>query len=90
MKPDGSIICNGEDISEKIRTNEISMAASDVSKLKKVRKALVSMQQKIASNKGYIVDGRDICEVVLPDAEIKIFLTASSEERAKRRLLQNE
>ena len=90
MKSDGSIICNGEDISSKIRTNEISMAASDVSKLKNVRKALVAMQQKIASKKGYIVDGRDICEVVLPDAEVKIFLTAGAENRAERRLLQNK
>ena len=90
QNPDNSIICNGEDITDKIRTNEISMAASDVSKLKNVRKALVAMQQKIASKKGYIVDGRDICEVVLPDAEIKIFLTASAEDRAQRRLLQNK
>lgn len=90
QNPDNSIICNGEDITNKIRTNEISMAASDVSKLKNVRKALVAMQQKIASKKGYIVDGRDICEVVLPDAEVKIFLTASAEDRAQRRLLQNQ
>lgn len=90
QNPDNTIICNGEDITSKIRTNEISMAASDVSKLKNVRKALVAMQQKIASKKGYIVDGRDICEVVLPDAEVKIFLTASAEDRAKRRLLQNQ
>lgn len=90
QNPDNNIICNGEDITNKIRTNEISMAASDVSKLKNVRKALVAMQQKIASKKGYIVDGRDICEVVLPDAEVKIFLTASAEDRAQRRLLQNQ
>lgn len=90
MNSDGTIILNGEDISNKIRTNEMSMAASDVSKLKNVRKALVAMQQKIASKGGYIVDGRDICEVVLPDAEVKIFLTASAEDRAKRRVLQNE
>ena len=90
QNPDNTIICNGEDITDKIRTNEISMAASDVSKLKNVRKALVAMQQKIASKKGYIVDGRDICEVVLPEAEVKIFLTASAEDRAKRRLLQNQ
>jgi len=90
MNSDGTIICNGEDISEKIRTNEISMAASDVSKLKNVRKALVAMQQKIASAKGYIVDGRDICEVVLPDAEVKLFMTASAKDRAQRRVLQNK
>ncbi|MBR0462010.1 MAG: (d)CMP kinase [Erysipelotrichaceae bacterium] len=90
MDPDGTIVCNGEDISEKIRTNEISMAASDVSKLGNVRKALVAMQQRIAADKGYILDGRDICEVVLPDAEVKIYLTASAEDRARRRLLQNQ
>ena len=87
--PDGKIFCNGEDISEAIRQNEISMAASDVSKLQNVRKALVALQQKIAEDKGYIVDGRDICEVVLPNAEVKVFLTASAEERARRRVEQN-
>ena len=86
---DGKIFCNGEDISDAIRQNEISMAASDVSKLQNVRKALVLLQQKIAEDKGYIVDGRDICEVVLPFAEVKVFLTASCEERAKRRVEQN-
>ena len=90
MEPDGTIICNGEDITEKIRTNEISMAASDVSKLENVRKALVAMQQRITAGGGYIVDGRDICEVVLPDAEVKVYLTASAEDRARRRLLQNQ
>ena len=88
--PDGRIFCNGEDISDAIRQNEISMAASDVSKLQNVRKALVALQQKIAEDKGYIVDGRDICEVVLPNAEVKIFLTASAEERARRRVEQNK
>ena len=88
--PDGRIFCNGEDISDAIRQNEISMAASDVSKLQNVRKALVALQQKIAEDKGYIVDGRDICEVVLPSAEVKVFLTASAEERARRRVEQNK
>ena len=83
------VVLNGEDISEAIRTNEVSMAASDISKLSGVRKALVKSQQEIASKKGYIVDGRDICLVVLPDAEVKIFLTATSEDRARRRLEQN-
>lgn len=90
MKTDGSVILNGEELGDKIRTPEMSMAASNVSKLLGVRKALVKAQQKIASNKGYIVDGRDICEVVLPDAEVKIFLTASAEDRANRRVLQNK
>lgn len=83
------VILNGEDITDAIRTNEVSMAASDISKLSGVRKALVKSQQEIASKKGYIVDGRDICSVVLPDAEVKVFLTATSEDRAKRRLEQN-
>lgn len=83
------VFLNGVDISDDIRTNEVSMAASDISKLSGVRKALVKSQQEIASKKGYIVDGRDICSVVLPDAEVKIFLTATSEDRAKRRLEQN-
>lgn len=90
MKNDGTIICDGEDITKKIREPHMSMAASNVSKLKNVRAALVKMQQKIAANKGYILDGRDIGTVVLTDAEVKIFLTASAEERAKRRVLQNE
>lgn len=86
---DGRILCNDEDISKAIRENEISMAASNVSKLLGVRKELVALQQRVAANKGYIVDGRDICEVVLPDAEVKVFMTASAEERAKRRVAQN-
>ena len=66
------------------------MAASNVSKLSGVRTALVAAQRKIAANKGYILDGRDICDVVLPDAEVKVFLTASAEDRARRRLEQNK
>ena len=66
------------------------MAASNVSKLSGVRTALVAAQRRIAANKGYILDGRDICDVVLPDAEVKVFLTASAEDRARRRLEQNK
>lgn len=90
MTEDGKIYLDGEEISNKIRTNEISMAASDVSKLSKVRSALVKMQQNIASSKGYILDGRDIGTVVLKDAEVKIFLVASSRQRAMRRYLQDK
>ena len=67
----------------------MSMGASDVSKLGKVREALVEMQRRIAADGGYIVDGRDIGTVVLKDAKVKIFLTASAEDRAKRRVKQN-
>jgi len=87
--PDGRIFINDEEVTSKIRTDEISMAASDVSKLKKIRAALVKMQQDISKDGGYIVDGRDICSVVLPNAEVKVFLTASAAERAQRRFLQN-
>ena len=90
MLPDGRVILDGEDISDEIRTNEVSMGASDVSKLEGCRKALVAMQQKICSEGGYILDGRDIGTVVLKDAPVKIYLTASAEARAQRRVLQNQ
>ena len=89
MNPDGTIILDGEEISGKIRTAEISMGASDVSKLKNVRKALVAMQQKIAKDGGYILDGRDIGTVVLVDAPVKLFMIASAEARADRRVKQD-
>ena len=87
---DGTIIADGVTITNEIRTNEMSMGASAVSKHGKVREALVAMQQAMAKNKGYILDGRDIGTVVLKDAEVKIFLVASAEERAKRRVEQNK
>lgn len=90
MMPSGEIIVDGVAIHDEIRTNEMSMAASKASKHELVRAALVAMQQKIAASKGYILDGRDIGTVVLTDAEVKIYLTASVEDRAKRRLLQNQ
>lgn len=89
MLQDGSVLVDSVDVSKEIRTNEMSMASSNVSKLPRVREALVAMQQKISEAKGYILDGRDIGTVVLKDAEVKIYLTASAESRAKRRVLQN-
>ena len=86
----GKVYLNGEDVSEEIRTNEISLAASDVSTLKCVRKDLVRRQQEFAAKKGIIMDGRDIGTVVLKDAEVKIYLTASAESRAQRRYLQEK
>lgn len=81
----GAVYLNQSNVSEEIRTNEISMATSKVATLPDVRKKMVSLQQEIAKDKGYILDGRDICSVVLPDAEIKIYMDASSKARAERR-----
>ena len=74
-----------KNVSVEIRSNDISMAASKVSAFAGVRRALVAMQQEIAEEKGYILDGRDIGTVVLPDADVKIYMVASVEARAKRR-----
>lgn len=76
---------NGEDVSKEIRTPEASMAASKVSAVPAVRAYLFDLQKKLASENNCIMDGRDIGTVVLPDAKVKIFLTASPESRAKRR-----
>lgn len=77
---------NGEDVSEAIRAPEISICASDVSSLPTVRTFLLEMQRKTARENNVLMDGRDIGTVVLPDAELKIYLTASAEARAERRL----
>lgn len=79
------VFLNGEDVSAEIRTPEASMAASDVSAIPCVRAFLFDLQRDIAKKNNCLMDGRDIGTVVLPDAKIKIFLTASAEERAKRR-----
>lgn len=79
------VFLNGEDVSEAIRAPEASMAASNVSAIPSVRSFLFELQRDIAKNNNCIMDGRDIGTVVLPWAEIKIFLTASPEERALRR-----
>ena len=78
---------DGVNVSEAIRTPEASRAASDVSTLPVVRRALVDLQRQIASRQSLIMDGRDIGTHVLPDARHKFFLTASVDERAHRRLL---
>lgn len=79
------VMLNGEDVSDKIRTPEISMGASAVSAIPKVREFLFDLQQDIAKHNNIIMDGRDIGTVVLPNAQVKIFLTATAEERANRR-----
>ncbi len=85
IKTDGTIILNGSNINEQIRNDKISMLASMASKHEKVREKLVSLQQTIAKSKGYVLEGRDIGTVVLPDALIKIYLEADLSIRAKRR-----
>ena len=82
------IFLNGEDVTDCIRTPEVSMAASDVSAIPAVRLHLVDLQRKLAETRDVIMDGRDIGTYVLPDAPIKILLTASPEVRAQRRYLE--
>jgi len=76
---------NGENVSDKIRTSEISMCASKSSALPVVREHLIKLQRDFADSRNVILDGRDIGTVVLPDADVKIFLDASSKIRAMRR-----
>ena len=76
---------NGEDVTDQIRLPQISMYASHVSAISEVRAFLMEMQRATAREKSVIMDGRDIGTVVLPDADVKIFLTASAEDRAQRR-----
>ncbi|MFI3166392.1 MAG: (d)CMP kinase [Bacillota bacterium] len=79
------VILNGEDVSTAIRENHISQMASDVSKLVCVRLAMVEKQREIASGKSIVMDGREIGTFVFPDAKVKFYLDATSEERADRR-----
>lgn len=79
------IYLNGEDVSSAIREHHVSKMASDVSKIKEVRLFLVEQQRAIARKNDIVLDGRDITSFVLPDSKYKFFLTATPEERAKRR-----
>lgn len=81
------LLC-GEDVTDYIRSPEVSMAASKVSAVPAVRAHLLDLQKKIAAENNIIMDGRDIGTVVLPNADLKIYLTASAEERASRRYLE--
>ena len=80
---------DGEDVTEKIRSNEVSDLVSEVSSIKEVRFAMVKLQRKLAEGKNIIMEGRDIGTYVFPKADVKIYLDADLEERAKRRYLQN-
>jgi len=82
------VFANGEDVSALIRTPEVSMGASRVSAIPAVRQFLFDLQRELANTHSVVMDGRDIGTVVLPDADVKIFLTASAEKRAERRFAE--
>ena len=82
---DGKVWLDGEDVGGLIRTNEISMAASNISKLPCVRAKVDELSKRLASTKDVVMEGRDIGTAVIPDAEVKIFMTADPDVRAKRR-----
>ena len=84
------VFVDGEDVSHAIRTNEVTSNVSEVAAHANIREILVAMQQKLAADGGVVMDGRDIATHVLKDAELKIFMSATVEERARRRFLDNE
>ena len=84
------ILLNGEDVSKEIRTKEVTSIVSQVSSIIPVREKMVEVQRKLANGKNVIVEGRDIGTVVFPNADIKIYLDASEEVRAKRRYEENK
>lgn len=84
------MILNGEDVTDAIRQNEVSLYTSAVAAIPAVRAFLLDLQRNLAATHNVIMDGRDIGTVVLPDADLKIYLTASAEERASRRYLEME
>jgi cytidylate kinase len=85
---DGSVHLNGEDVTEALQTAEVSMAASQVSAVPGVRRALIPLQRGIAESSSVVMEGRDIGSVVFPDAKIKVYLDANPGERARRRALE--
>jgi len=84
------VYLNGEDVSKEIRSAEVTANVSAVSAIPEVRRAMVEQQRKLAQNDNFILEGRDIGTKVFPDAFVKIYLDATPEERAKRRLKQNQ
>lgn len=90
MNPSNRILVNGDDVSDKIRTPEVSMLASTVSAIPGVRAALLGIQRRLGCAGKSILEGRDIGTVIFPDADVKFYLTATTDERAKRRLAEYE
>jgi CMP/dCMP kinase len=84
------VLLDGKDVTAEIRGSEVTLAASRVSRLPEVRKKLIGLQRSLAAGRGVVMEGRDIGTVVFPDAPLKIFLQADPEERAQRRLEQNQ
>lgn len=84
------VFVDGEDVSQAIRSNEVTANVSQVAAHANIRGILVEMQQQLAANGGVVMDGRDIATHVLKDAELKIFMSATVEERARRRFIDNE
>lgn len=85
-----TVYLNGEDVSKQIRTKEVSSFVSPVSSIPEVREVMVDLQRKMAEKQDVIMEGRDITTVVFPNADVKIYLDADVEERAKRRFLENQ
>ena len=90
MQPNGEIFLNGENVTHKIRENDVNNFVSPVSTIKVVRDKLLEIQREIAEGKNVIMEGRDIGTTVFPNADVKIYLDATPEERARRRVLQNK
>ncbi len=88
LLPGSRILLNGEDISQAIRTQEVSDAASKVSTIPAVRRALVEKQREMGERTSVVMEGRDIGTVVFPHADVKVFLDADPEERARRRFME--
>ena len=90
VSADGRFILNGQDVSDQLHTPELDQGSSRVATLPEVRERLVALQRAIAEKGNVVMEGRDIGTVVLPDAEVKVFLLASPEVRARRRMSQRE
>lgn len=89
--PDGdTVYLNGKDVTKDIRSKEVTQIVSQISSIKEVRFEMVNLQRKLAEGKNIIMEGRDICTYVFPNADVKIYLDASIEERTKRRYKENQ
>ncbi|TDM25512.1 (d)CMP kinase [Macrococcoides caseolyticum] len=83
------IYLNGSDVSDRIREHDVTLNVSRIASIESVRTKLVNLQQNMTANKGVVMDGRDIGTKVIPEAELKVYMVASVEERAERRLIDN-